>query len=160
MTTKPKTRKVPAAKATPKEAVSGVKHEVSEISRLVSRWRWLEEDQIYQAAVAETIEENERLVAIHENELKKIEAKLAVLVPVDSYDACTLLKFATERVDQGHDRGDGTVVSMLTNIQEGLRAARDEERMAACEELKAERAKGFAEAHRSVRSMLEAVLIR
>jgi hypothetical protein len=151
-------RKAPAAKAAPNTApkeVSWTKHEVS-----VSRWRWLEEDQIYQAAVAETIEENERLIAIHEDELTKIEAKLADLVPGDSDDACTLLKFATERVDQGHDPGDGTVVSMLTNIQEGLRAARGEERMAACDELKAERAKGFAEAHRSIRSVLDAVLIR
>jgi hypothetical protein len=160
MTTKPKTRKAPVAKAASKKAVSGTKHEVSEISRLVSRWRWLKGDQIYQAAVAETIEENETLIAIHENELNKIEAKLADLVPGDSYDACTLLKFATERVDLDYDRMDGIVVSMLTNVQEGLRTARGDEQMATHEELKAERAKGFAEAHRSIRSVLDAVLIR
>jgi hypothetical protein len=123
MATKPKTRKAAAAKAAPKEAVSGTKHEVSEIRRLVSRWHWLEADQGYQAAVAETIEENERLIAVHEGELKKIEHKLVDLVPENIWDACMFLKFATEMVDRDLNRGDGAIVSMLTNIHEGLRTA-------------------------------------
>jgi hypothetical protein len=123
MTTKPKTRKAPAAKAAPKEAVSGTKHEVSDICRLVSRWKWLMADQVYQAAVAETIEENERLIAAHENETLKIETKLADLVPENVPDACMLLKFATEIVEQDLDRGDGTIVSILKNIHEGLLTA-------------------------------------
>jgi hypothetical protein len=126
MTTKPKTRKAPAAKAAPEKAVvSGTKHEASELRRLVSRWRWLEADQEYQAAVAETIEENERLIAVHENELKKIEHKLADLMPENVSDACMLLKLATEMVDQGHDRGDGTIVSMCSRTS-GKACARHE----------------------------------
>ena len=76
MTAKPKTRKAPSAKAipkpAPKEANSEPKREVSEIGRLVSRWHWLEADQDYQS-IAETEKESERLIAIHEDELEKIE---------------------------------------------------------------------------------------
>ena len=111
------------AKVTPEKAVSGTKHEVSEIYRLISRWKWLMADQEYQAAVAETIEENERLIAAHENELKKIEHKLVDLVPENIWDAYRFLKFATEMVDRGLNRGDGAIVSMLKNIHEGLRTA-------------------------------------
>jgi hypothetical protein len=155
MTTKSKPRKAPAAKVTPEKAVSGTKHEVSEICRLVSRWKWLMADQQYQAAVAETIGENERLIAVHEGELKKIEHKLVDLVPENIWDACMFLKFATEMVDRGLNRGDGAIVSMLTNIHEGLRTALCDQMGATREELKAERAKGFAEGNALIREIFE-----
>jgi hypothetical protein len=155
MTTKPKPRKAPAAKVTPEKAVSGTIHEVSDICRLVSRWKWLMADQVYQAAVAETIEENERLIAAHENELKKIEHKLSDLVPENISDACRFLEFATEIVEQDLDRGDGTIVSILKNIREGLDAALRDKDAAAREELEAERAKGFAEGRDYIRKIFE-----
>jgi hypothetical protein len=155
MTTKPKTRKAPTTKVTPEKAVSGTIHEVSDICRLVSRWKWLMADQEYQAAVAETIEENERLIAAHENELMKIETKLADLVPENVPDACMLLKFATEIVEQDLDREDGTIVSMLKNIREGLGAALRDKDAVAREELKAERANGFAEGRDYIRKIFE-----
>jgi hypothetical protein len=58
MTTKPKTRKAPAAKAAPKaapkEAAAEPKREESEIGALVSRWRWLAADMAYKAATTPT----------------------------------------------------------------------------------------------------------
>ena len=128
---------------------------MSEICRLVSRWKWLMADQQYQAAIAETIEENEKLIAVHEGELKKIEHKLVDLVPENIWDACMFLKFATEMVDQGLNREDGDIVAMLTNIHEGLRTALCDQMGATREELKAERAKGFAEGNALIREIFE-----
>lgn len=127
MTTKPKTRKVPAAKtvtpkAAPKEETGEPKQEISEIRRLVARWRWLEADQTYQSARAETEEESDRLIGIHNDEEKKIERQLATLVPESFLEACSLLDFATDIVaERVPDQCD---IDMLRNARTGLLAAR------------------------------------
>jgi hypothetical protein len=63
MTTKPKTRQAPAPKTTArkngaKAAPSEPKREISKIRRLVTYWRFLEAEQAYQAAIAETYKES------------------------------------------------------------------------------------------------------
>jgi hypothetical protein len=126
MTTKPKTRKAPAAKpATPKNgatvAPSEPKREVSEIRALVSRWRWLEADANYKAATAPTVTESGALLRIHHDEQEEIKRKLATLVPETYQDACCLLEFATEMAAEGCC--DDLEISMLKNVLEGLPTA-------------------------------------
>lgn len=105
MTTKAKTGKTrkPAAKASapkPAPATSENPREVSEIRTLVSRWRWLEADQEYQAQTADTEEKSEKLIIVHNDEQEKIEAALAALVPESMHDIYCLLGFIIERADQ------------------------------------------------------------
>ena len=50
-------------------ATSEPKREVSEICALVARWNWLDADQEYQALIAETDDESERLGTIHDPRL-------------------------------------------------------------------------------------------
>jgi hypothetical protein len=126
MTTKPKTRKAPAAKraapkAATKQAPGEPKREVSGIRRFVSRWHWLEADQTHRANLAQTEKESERLVAIHNDEQEEIESLLAQVVPESFLDACCLLEFATERAEQGGCMADGSEIDMLKNVAAGLR---------------------------------------
>jgi hypothetical protein len=95
MTTKPKTRKVPATKAAT-STTGKPKREVSEIRTLVSRYKWLDADQNYQATTADTEQESELLIAIHFDEQEKIGRELATLIPESFWDACCLLGFATD----------------------------------------------------------------
>jgi hypothetical protein len=81
MTTKPKTRKAPAAKAStpkgaPKAAPTETKQQASEIRRLISRWKWLEADQDYQADMAATEEESSKLICKHVREQEEIARQL------------------------------------------------------------------------------------
>ena len=81
MTTKPKPRKR-AAKAAPfKPAPAGTPREVSEIERLFTRYKWLEADRDYQAEMASTEEESERLMCVPHRELNSIVSQLAELRP-------------------------------------------------------------------------------
>jgi hypothetical protein len=85
---KPKTAKAsPAKRVTPKAATKQAsgepKREVSEICRLVARWRVLEAEKAYQAAFAGTDEENETLICQHENEQDEIEMELSRSIPQD-----------------------------------------------------------------------------
>jgi len=130
MTKKPKTRKAPAAKASAsKTAPAAVepKRDVSEIRTLISRWRWLDADQAYQADCAATAEEGERLIAIHFDEQEEIESQLATLVPESFDDSRCLLGFVLENAEgrmlEGADKEcmlEGTDIDMLTNIKDSL----------------------------------------
>jgi hypothetical protein len=75
--------------------------------------------------------------------------------PGDFYDVCKLLEFATDLSKSGTDWGTSAIASILENILEGLRTARCDERAAAREELKAERAKGHAEGRAYIREIFE-----
>jgi hypothetical protein len=152
MATKQKPHKAPAAKTVApkraaKEATGEPKREISEIRRLVSRWRWLEADQAYQAATAPTNKDSERLITVHNDEQGEIEERLADLVPDDFYDVCCLLEFATDMVANHVPKQWD--IARLRNVRTGLsRAWRND--------MEAERAKGIAEARRSVTWAFEA----
>ena len=148
MTTKPKTHKAPVAKTiAPKAAVKEVdgepKREISEIHRLVSRWRWLEADQSYQASIAKTDKESERLIAVHNDEEREIERELATLIPETFEEVCCLLKFATDMAEQGGCMVEHAEIDMLRNVREGLSPAwRDG--------MKAAREEGVDEGHKDM----------
>jgi hypothetical protein len=123
MTTKPKALKVPVKaavpKAAPKTPPTEPQRDVSRIATLVSRWDWLEADQNYQAEIAATEKEAERLAAIHNAEQMEIERELSTLAPKSFHDVFCLLKFARMIVDDG-----GTVDSsdseIIKNVLEAL----------------------------------------
>jgi hypothetical protein len=145
MTTKPKTRK-PAAKTAPKPAPQEVagepKREVNEITRLVARWRFLAADQAYQASIAATEKESDRLGGIHLEEEEKIERELATLIPETFEEICKLLDFAIDMAEQGGC--DDLEIAMLRNVREGLATAW-------CSDMKAERKKAVEEAENKMR---------
>jgi hypothetical protein len=141
MTTKPKTRKAPTAKpATSKIAAtvasSEPKREVRTIERLVAKWRWLEADAMYKAARVATDEKEEAALNIHNQERQEIESLLATLVPQTFYEACELLGFATQMIEEGGRWG--LEISMLRNVKKALptvwRNEMDVERQKAREE--------------------------
>jgi hypothetical protein len=123
MATKPKTRKAPATKAsTPKSAPLAAptepEREISEICRLVARWKWLEADQDYQTAIAP----RERDADLrHDAEQERIIAKLRTLVPQDYYELAALFRFVTDEIKMGGSlRCDGADFDMLSNIHDAL----------------------------------------
>jgi hypothetical protein len=96
---KPKTRKAPAAKraaskSATKQAPGEPKRMVSEIQRLGTRWRFLEAEEAYQAAIAKTDEESDALISQHGDEQYEIEKELSRLIPQDFEDVRELLGFA------------------------------------------------------------------
>jgi hypothetical protein len=124
MTTKPKTRKPPAAKraapsAATKQASGEPKREVSGIRRFVSRWHFLEAEDAYHAAIAKTDEESDALVCQHRDEENEIEEQLATLVPETFQEVSTLLKFAIDLMEDG-PLTNGADIMMLRNVYEGL----------------------------------------
>lgn len=99
MTTKPKSRKAPAAKrAAPKTATKQAsgepKRTISEIQRLVTRWRFLEAEEDCQAAIAKTNEESDALICQHGDEQDEIEMELSTLIPQDFDEVRELLEHA------------------------------------------------------------------
>jgi hypothetical protein len=123
MTTKPKTRKAPAKRAAPKaatkQASGGPKRTVSEIQRLVTRWRFLEAEEAYQAAIAKTDEESDALICQHGDEQYEIEMELSRLIPQDFNDVRELLEHAVG-MREGGFRSDGADQMILRNILESL----------------------------------------
>jgi hypothetical protein len=126
MTTKPKARKAPAKIVTPapppkKETGNSTRQEVSRARALISRWRWLEADQAFQAVNAATVEDSDALISKHAPEQEEIERMLSVLVPESFSDASFMLKFAIEMAEQGF--GIARVAAMLKNVRTGLSIA-------------------------------------
>jgi hypothetical protein len=124
MTTKPKTRKpaaktVAAPKAAAKQTPNGRPTQISEIERLIARHKFLWADQIYQSAVAATVEESNALNNIHDDEIDEIEDRLAVVVPESFTDVYRLLDFATEIAEQAGGR-DNLEIKMLKNVRNAL----------------------------------------
>ena len=124
MTTKPKTRKAPVAKraapkAATKQAPDNPKRIVSEIQRLVTRWRFLEAEEAYQAAIAKTDEESDALICQHGDEQYEIEMELSRLIPQDFNDVRELLEHAVG-MREGGFRSDGADQMILRNILESL----------------------------------------
>ncbi len=120
MTTKPK-RKAPGAKpkAATKQASGEPKRTISEICRLVTRWRFLEAEEAYQAVIAGADKESEELICEHDDEQYGIEIKLSKLISQDFTEARELLGFAID-MREGGFRTDGTDQMMLRNILESL----------------------------------------
>jgi hypothetical protein len=122
MTTKPKTCKASAKRCAPKAATKQAtrepKREVSEICRLVARWRWLKADRTYIYAITSPEKEADRLVMSHQKEQKDIEVRLSKLVPKNLWEVMGLLEFATEMVEQGGS--DDLEVKMRGRREVGL----------------------------------------
>jgi hypothetical protein len=131
MTTKPKTRKAPAAKAAaPKPATKGEPTErrlqVGEIRRLISRWKWLRADHQYQVDTATTKEESDTLYCKPQREQEEIERQLARMTPETFSDCCTLLHHAIWLLDNGAGSTDDAVV-LLRNVDKGMSNAWDDD---------------------------------
>ncbi len=123
MTTKPKTRKAPAAKraapkAATKQASGEPKREARKIQELIARWKWLEADQDYQTAIAAPECDAD---GRHYAEQERIIAKLRTLVPQDYYELAALFKFALAEIEVADAlRCDGADFDMLSNIHGAL----------------------------------------
>jgi hypothetical protein len=121
---KPKSRKAAAPKTTArkngaKAAPSEPKRKISEIQRLVTRWRFLEAEEDYQAAIAKTDEESDALIYQHRDEQDEIEMGLSRLIPQDFNDVRELLDHAIKLMDGGL-LTNGADVMMLKNVLESL----------------------------------------
>jgi hypothetical protein len=108
---KPKTRKSAPKAALPK----GTPQNKTEIELLIARYKWLGADQEYQAANAQTDEESDRLIYLHEPELEKIVAKLAALAPTSHRDIFLLLEFVAPSLKDGI-RTDRLDVDIMRNV--------------------------------------------
>jgi hypothetical protein len=118
MTTKPKTRKAPAAKA------MAPSRDVNKIEVLASRFRWLEADQDYQTAIAPRDADLR-----HEAEQERIIAKLRTWVPKDYFELAALFRFAIDEC-----RRDDLDLDMLSNIYDALPGVFRDEKKAARQE--------------------------
>jgi hypothetical protein len=127
MTTKSKTRKAPAAKSIApepslKEAAGAEKTAPDNIRTLVLRWRFLDADENYQAALAgdKTIGFFRR--RIHATERREIESKLSKLIPKTFDEVDLLLDFATAAVAVKIERkeDDNPELRMLKNARKGI----------------------------------------
>jgi hypothetical protein len=141
MATKPKTRKAPAVKA---RGPKLVKHDAralfrapfglqpfaldgNKIAALASRYRWLEADQDYQAA----IEPRDRDAGLrHEAQQQRIIAELRTKVPKDYFELRALLRIAIDKIKMGQ-QCDGAESDMLQNAYNALPGVlRDEKKTA------------------------------
>ena len=102
-----------------KRAPSEPKRKVGEISRLVTRGRFLEADEDYQAAIVKTDEESNALICQHGDDQDEIEMQLSRLIPRDFDKAKELLEHAIKLMDGG-PLTNGADVMMLKNILESL----------------------------------------
>src|ERR1700741_4891651 len=102
MNTKSRPSKTPPKTITQDKVLSktpeGNWREASEISRLISRFKWLWADQEYRVENATTEEEAHRLCLVHDPELSQIAKKLAAVEPENFSDICNLLDFALESI--------------------------------------------------------------
>jgi hypothetical protein len=120
---KPKTAKAPAAKRTApkaatKQAPGEPKREVSGICGLLARWRFLEAEGAYLAAISPD-GESDAALRKHQREQDGIETKLSRLIPQDFDEVRELLEHAVE-MREGGFRSDGADQMILRNILESL----------------------------------------
>jgi hypothetical protein len=154
MTTKSKSRKTAPKTITQDKVLSetpeGKPREVSEISRLVSRFKWLVADQEYQVENATTDEESQRLSLVHDPELNQIAKKLATAEPESFNDICGLLDFALTSI--ATEAFPTAVQLVLKNVRENIGLVWNSEMRRGREE--AEKKK-YEELRWSVNAMLE-----
>jgi hypothetical protein len=120
MTTKPKTRKAPAAKpATPGEFASlPFDRTTASIRKLIARLHFLEADCRYTAALTPPdFPKHGALDIRHREERNEIIERLANVVPADDFeDAMTLLEFAAWRLKSSAVLDDRRpTIAMLKN---------------------------------------------
>jgi hypothetical protein len=131
MSTKSRPSKTPPKTITQDKVLSetpeGKSREVSEISRLISRFKWLWADQEYRLENATTEEEAHRLCLVHDPELSQIAKKLAAVEPENFNDICGLLDFALESIatELYIDSGE----KALKNVRENIGVIFSEERV-------------------------------
>jgi hypothetical protein len=137
MTTKPK-RKTPAAKRAAKE-MNQHQHGVTEagwpienrydrnfssndIPKLIARWRFLEADRNYHAAIADAPELAKVAWGRHQEEQIKIIRKLEQMVADNFKDASELLEFAIERLLNvfGQEARGASGIRMLRNVKASI----------------------------------------
>jgi hypothetical protein len=111
MTTKPKTRKSAPKAAAPK----GTPQNNTKIELLMARYKWLEADQVYQAAIAQTDEQSDKLIGVHGAEQNKIVPKLAAQTPKSVEDIFLLLAFVVPSLKDGV-RTDGHDMDIMQNV--------------------------------------------
>jgi hypothetical protein len=150
MTTKSKTRKAPAAKT----ASSWTPNDISEIRGFVARWNFLEANEEFQATISKTEEESEACICQHFDEQKKLEEKLAKLVPETFSDACCLLEFATKIVEEG-GRSGHPEIAMLKNARRGISIAERAAEEAARAKIEAAHVQGMARMNETVKGLIE-----
>jgi hypothetical protein len=145
MTTKPKTRKASAKRAALKTAAAATKQAsgepkrtISGICRLLARWRFLEAEEVYLAAISPD-EESDAALCKHQREQDEIEIKLSKSIPQDFSDVRELLQFAADMIEEG-DRPDHGGQMMLRNGLESLpevfSGERETARIAGLEEMR------------------------
>jgi hypothetical protein len=147
MTTKPKTRKAPAAKARapkpvkpavsePSRAPFGLQPlalDVNKIEALAARYRWLEADADYQTAVAPREQDADQR---HDAEQQMIIAILRTKVPQDYFELAALFRFAIDEIKMG-PRCDGGEFDMLLHVYDAFPCVlRDEKKTALQEGMK------------------------
>jgi hypothetical protein len=136
MTTKPKTSKTPANRAA--KQMNHYRHGVTEtgwpienrydrnfssndIPKLIARWRFLDADRNYHAAVAEHPELAKVARGRHKEEQGKIIQKLEQMVADNFNDASELLEFAIERLLMlGAGAKDASGIRMLRNVKASI----------------------------------------
>jgi hypothetical protein len=124
MTTRPKSRRAPAAKtATPEFVYLPYDGTTANIPKLIARLRFLEADCRYHAAICDP-DPSVRHVALdirHREERDEIMQRLAKTVPDDFDDAMTLLKFATARAESATllTGMAKSIIAMLKNAAKG-----------------------------------------
>jgi hypothetical protein len=95
--------------------MKGTPQNKTEIELLIARHKWLETDQAYQAENAQTNEESEKLIYVHERELDKIVEKLAKLTPTSHRDIFLLLELIASSLKDGI-RSDSLDVDIMRNV--------------------------------------------
>jgi hypothetical protein len=134
MTTKPKTRKSPAAKAMApklvKPAASEPSRDVNKIEVLASRFRWLEADRDCQMALAPRVVD---AGLRHEAEQQMLIDIIRTKVPQDYHELAALFQFAIDGIRMG-PRRDGADFDMLSNIYDAFPCILRDERETARQE--------------------------
>jgi hypothetical protein len=124
MTTRPKTRKAPAAKATAPEEILSAPFDVAtnNISKLIARLRFLEADCRYHAAIDDPSAKSVALNVRHREERDEIIKRLAKAVPDCFEDAERLLEFAISRLKafKAFDFMHEPLIAMLKNAGLGF----------------------------------------
>lgn len=150
MTTKPKrkatTSKRVAPKAATKQASGEPKREVSGICGLIARWRFLEAEEDYLAAISPD-EESDAAGCTHQREQDEIEIKLSRSIPRDLSDVRELIQFAADMIEEG-DRPDH---SGQMTLRKGLESLRE----IFSGEIKAARNDGMEEMRRTINFVSE-----
>lgn len=113
------------AKSKSKPGPSEGAGEENEICKLIARWKFLDADQKYQAALAES----EFHLKMHEKEQDEIKNNLADLIPRNFNEVYELFDFAVAAILSKVERRDEAKaeIKMLKTLQSGILYAQPDE---------------------------------